>query len=126
MLVVYQSVSVFRPWRRRGKGCQPPLLALEKGLCSFCFGEVLRRLNILPSCVPGTFQISVFTLSASRSSLQEQWSDLQALFQPSLLIFKAPAFRDMMWTGVFTVLLGEGLPTQAYMPESRDMALGTS
>ena len=43
------------------------------------------------------------------ASLQEQRSALQALFQPSLLIFKAPEFGDM-WAEVCTGILGEDSP----------------
>ena len=76
VLVVYQSVSVFMPRRRGGKGCQPHLLVLERGLCAFCSREALRRLNILPSVCPRHFSdhsfhtgcLKVVCLPLSRSS----------------------------------------------------------
>ena len=69
---------------------------LERGLCACCCERsILRRVNNLSPCIPGTFQITLLMLSSKFLACLEQCSDLWALSQPCLLTFKIPNFRDV-------------------------------
>ena len=75
--------------------------------------------NNFPSCVLGVFQITVFILSVSGLlACLEQCSALWILSQPSLLPFKTPNFRGLVWWEPALVF------GRAVMPQHRGVGFG--